>query len=160
MLISLQHKFTFFCTPKCASNSIEAMLKPHSEIHLLGSPQVRHTDTRQYAEHVQPYLAEVTRCMNEGGMPMQCLSDSTDAFRMTEAHHEFASEFCDECVLGISGCEDLIFMADSRELISPASACICCLSALSGSPSVEPGADSPRSERNSLTIAATSFSRP
>jgi hypothetical protein len=59
MLISLKHRFTFFCTPKCASNSIEAMLKPHCEIHLLGSPQVRHTNARQYASHVQPYLAEV-----------------------------------------------------------------------------------------------------
>jgi len=59
MLISLKHRFTFFCTPKCASNSIEAMLKPHAEIHLLGSPQVRHTSARQYANHIAPYLAEV-----------------------------------------------------------------------------------------------------
>lgn len=59
MLISLKHQFTFFCTPKCASNSIEAMLKPHSEIHLLGSPQVRHTDAAGYARHIEPYLAEV-----------------------------------------------------------------------------------------------------
>lgn len=59
MLISLKHGFTFFCTPKCASNSIEAMLKPHAEIHLLGSPQVRHTNAQQYANHITPYLAEV-----------------------------------------------------------------------------------------------------
>lgn len=59
MLISLKHRFTFFCTPKCASNSIEAMLKPHAEIHLLGTPQVRHTSAHQYASHIAPYLAEV-----------------------------------------------------------------------------------------------------
>jgi len=60
MLISLQHRYAFFCTPKCASNSIEAMLKPHAEIHLLGSPQVRHTNARQYEKHIQPYLMEVS----------------------------------------------------------------------------------------------------
>ena len=59
MLISLKHRFVFFCTPKCASNSIEAMLKPHAEIHLLGSPQVRHTDVRHFERHLQPYLDEV-----------------------------------------------------------------------------------------------------
>jgi hypothetical protein len=35
------------------------MLKPHAEIHLLGSPQVRHTNAQQYADHIEPYLAEV-----------------------------------------------------------------------------------------------------
>lgn len=60
MLISLKHRYAFFCTPKCASNSIEAMLKPHAEIHLLGSPQVRHTNARQYEEWLQPYLREVS----------------------------------------------------------------------------------------------------
>lgn len=59
MLISLKHRYAFFCTPKCASNSIEAMLKPHADIHLLGSPQVRHTNARQYQQFIQPYLAEV-----------------------------------------------------------------------------------------------------
>jgi hypothetical protein len=59
MLISLKHGYAFFCTPKCASNSIEAMLKPHADIHLLGSPQVRHTNARQYQQFIQPYLAEV-----------------------------------------------------------------------------------------------------
>lgn len=59
MLISLKHRYAFFCTPKCASNSIEAMLKPHAEIHLLGSPQVRHTNARQYEQFIQPYLADV-----------------------------------------------------------------------------------------------------
>jgi hypothetical protein len=60
MLISLKHRYAFFCTPKCASNSIEAMLKPHADIHLLGSPQVRHTNARQYEKHIQPYLADVS----------------------------------------------------------------------------------------------------
>ena len=58
MLISVKHRYAFFCTPKCASNSVEAMLKPHADIHLLGTPQLRHTDVRQYASHIQPYLDE------------------------------------------------------------------------------------------------------
>jgi len=59
VLISLKHEFVFFCTPKCASNSIEAMLKPHAEIHLLGSPGVRHTDVSTFEQHLLPYLHKV-----------------------------------------------------------------------------------------------------
>ncbi len=40
MLISEEHAFVFFCTPKCASNSVEAMLKPYARLQLLGSPPV------------------------------------------------------------------------------------------------------------------------
>jgi len=61
MLISVKHRYAFFCTPKCASNSVEAMLKPHADIHLLGTPQLRHTNARQYAAHIQPYLDQVAR---------------------------------------------------------------------------------------------------
>ncbi len=59
MQISLKHRFAFFCTPKCASNSIEAMLRPHIDIDLKGSPQVRHTSVRQYRRYLAPYLAGV-----------------------------------------------------------------------------------------------------
>jgi hypothetical protein len=59
MLISLKHGFVFFCTPKCASNSIELMLKPHCEVHLRGNPQLRHTNFRDWHSHVRPYLAEI-----------------------------------------------------------------------------------------------------
>jgi hypothetical protein len=61
MLISQKHRFVFFCMPKCASNSIETMLRPHSEIHLSGSPLVRHTNFRQFQAHLQPYLESVAR---------------------------------------------------------------------------------------------------
>ena len=59
MQISLKHRFAFFCTPKCASNSIEAMLRPHVDVDLQGSPQVRHTNVTQYRRYLAPYLAEV-----------------------------------------------------------------------------------------------------
>lgn len=59
MLISLKHGFVFFCTPKCASNSIELMLKAHCEVHLRGNPQLRHTNVRQWNSHVLPYLADI-----------------------------------------------------------------------------------------------------
>jgi hypothetical protein len=59
MQISLKHRFVFFCTPKCASNSVEAMLRPHVDIDLQGSPQVRHTNVRQYQRFLAPYLAEI-----------------------------------------------------------------------------------------------------
>ena len=59
MLISPKHSFVFFCTPKCASNSVEAMLKPYAQLQLLGSPAVRHTNVQTFDEHLAPYLASV-----------------------------------------------------------------------------------------------------
>ena len=59
MLISEEHAFVFFCTPKCASNSVEAMLKPYARLQLLGSPPVRHTNVRTFDAYIRPYLESV-----------------------------------------------------------------------------------------------------
>lgn len=59
MQVSLKHGFVFFCTPKNASNSVEAMLRPHIDLDLQGSPAVRHTNVRQYRQYLAPYLATV-----------------------------------------------------------------------------------------------------
>ncbi len=59
MLISLKDNFVFFCTPKCASNSVEAMLKPHTQIHLLGTPAVRHINVRDFNSLLEPFLKSV-----------------------------------------------------------------------------------------------------
>lgn len=56
MLISNRYQFVFFSTPKCASVSIEAMLKPYSSIHILGTPQLRHTNYREFHHHIEPFL--------------------------------------------------------------------------------------------------------
>ncbi len=59
MQVSLKHGFAFLCTPKCASNSIEDMLRPYIDIDLQGAPAVRHTNVRQYRRYIQPYLSAV-----------------------------------------------------------------------------------------------------
>lgn len=56
MLISTTFNFVFFCTPKCASNSIEAALRPHTNIRILGTPELRHTNCREYHQFIQPFL--------------------------------------------------------------------------------------------------------
>lgn len=58
MLISVKYNFVFLCTPKCASNSIEDMLLPYSDISLGGPPAFRHTNYRDYANYIKPYLKE------------------------------------------------------------------------------------------------------
>lgn len=58
MLISTKFKFVFFCTPKCASNSIEAALKPYSNIRILGTPELRHTNYREYHRFLEPFLRD------------------------------------------------------------------------------------------------------
>lgn len=58
MLISATHDFVFLCTPKCASNSIEDMLRPYTDIALVGPPAFRHTNFRAYSKYLKPYLKE------------------------------------------------------------------------------------------------------
>jgi hypothetical protein len=58
MLISIKYNFVFLCNTKCASNSIESMLEPHSDIIFSGLPVLRHTNYRQYSQHIRPYLIE------------------------------------------------------------------------------------------------------
>jgi hypothetical protein len=57
--VSLNHRFVFLCTPKCASNSIEVMLRPYVDLDLQGSPSVRHTNVRQFRRYLEPYLMAV-----------------------------------------------------------------------------------------------------
>lgn len=56
MLISTKYDFVFLCMPKCASNSVEEMLKPFSDIFYLGRPEFRHTSISTYNSCVVPYL--------------------------------------------------------------------------------------------------------
>ncbi|HZD52498.1 MAG TPA: hypothetical protein VE175_05585 [Woeseiaceae bacterium] len=58
MLISLKHNFAFLCNEKCASVSIEAMLRDYSDILLAGPPAFRHTNYRLYARYFAPYLED------------------------------------------------------------------------------------------------------
>lgn len=58
MLISVEHNFAFLCVPKCASSSIEAALRPYSDIALVGPPAFRHTTYREYDQFIKPYLRE------------------------------------------------------------------------------------------------------
>ena len=59
MLISLSHRFVFLCNRKCASVSIESMLRRHSELSFLGPPEFRHTNYRHYRRYIAPYIQEV-----------------------------------------------------------------------------------------------------
>lgn len=58
MLISLSHRYVFLCNRKCASVSIESMLRRHSELSFLGSPEIRHTNYRRYRRYIAPYIQE------------------------------------------------------------------------------------------------------
>lgn len=60
MLISLNHDFVFLCNRKCASVSIETMLRKHSDIALLGPPEFRHADYRAYLRYLAPLIEEST----------------------------------------------------------------------------------------------------
>jgi len=60
MLISVKHNFVFLCMPKCASTSSETMLLPHSDIVIVGTPPLRHTNLREYERSIKPFIVEKT----------------------------------------------------------------------------------------------------
>ena len=57
MRISTKYGFTFLCTPKCASTSIEKALTPYSQLMTKGDPQLKHTNYKQYNEFIKPFLS-------------------------------------------------------------------------------------------------------
>ena len=60
MLISLKYDFAFLCNRKCASISIETMLRKHSDIAVLGPPEFRHANYRSYSKYFAPFIVEST----------------------------------------------------------------------------------------------------
>ena len=70
MLISLKYNFVFLCTPKNASTSIEAMLRPYCEIAYLEHPHLRHINYRNYIQYIEPFLK---REMNRDNLETICL---------------------------------------------------------------------------------------
>jgi len=58
MIISVKYNYVFLSAPKCASNAVEAMLKPYSDIISSGEPEFKHTNLREYSRHIKPYLKE------------------------------------------------------------------------------------------------------
>lgn len=61
MLLSMKYSFVVLFTPKCASNSIESMLLPYSDMSLIGPPYFRHTNFRRYSEYIEPFVKKVAR---------------------------------------------------------------------------------------------------
>ena len=88
MLISVKHNFVFFCTPKCASNSIEAMLQPFSDISLLGPPYFRHTNFRRYNKYISPFIENATR-----GDSLETICLVRDPISWLYSYYRFRSRF-------------------------------------------------------------------
>ncbi|HEX7062948.1 MAG TPA: hypothetical protein VF200_13315 [Woeseiaceae bacterium] len=56
MLVSLEHRFAFLCNRKCASTSIETMLRAYGDVRIVRPPGLRHLDFRTYEAHVLPLI--------------------------------------------------------------------------------------------------------
>ena len=69
MLISKNFNFAFLSMQKCASSSIESMLRPHCDIILPVNP-FKHTNYRNYSKYIKPYLEEMA---NMGDAETICL---------------------------------------------------------------------------------------
>jgi hypothetical protein len=61
-----------------------------------------------------PFLTSVQSCLASGEQPAACLG-RVRGLQPTQAQRDFAREFCSECVLGVSGCEEAFFAAAGEE---------------------------------------------
>jgi hypothetical protein len=62
------------------------------------------------------YVDESASCVESGGGALECLVDSRAAVAPSSAHQAFATAFCDNCGLGIDGCQETLFDTENSEL--------------------------------------------
>jgi len=62
------------------------------------------------------YVDESANCVEAGGSALGCLVESRAAVAPSSAHQAFASAFCQNCGLGISGCEETLFDTAESDL--------------------------------------------
>ncbi len=56
MLVSFEHRFAFLCNRKCASTSIETMLRAYGDLRIVRPPALRHLNFRLYESRVLPLI--------------------------------------------------------------------------------------------------------
>lgn len=62
------------------------------------------------------YVDESANCVESGGTALGCLVESRSAVAPSSAHQAFASAFCSNCALGVSGCEETLFDTEESDL--------------------------------------------
>lgn len=58
MMISTKKGFGFICVPKCASTTIEAVIRPHCNIRLSGNPRIKHITYSEVRESFFPLMTK------------------------------------------------------------------------------------------------------
>jgi len=59
MKVSAKYGFAFLCMPKCASTSIESVLKKYSELSVSGDPRLKHINAKKYKEYIVPIYQDI-----------------------------------------------------------------------------------------------------
>lgn len=57
MMISTRHRLAFVCVPKCASTSVEKVLRPFSNIVIGGDPRLKHLRIDAFKSRIEPLIA-------------------------------------------------------------------------------------------------------
>jgi hypothetical protein len=60
MLMSTQYGFAFLCNPKCASTSVESVLKKHCNIRFTGPSNIKHINARNFDACILKLHGELT----------------------------------------------------------------------------------------------------
>lgn len=62
-----------------------------------------------------PYLKAMSACLGAGEVPALCILAATMSLEPTAAHRGLARAYCDECLFGLSGCEDVFYFGEDDQ---------------------------------------------
>lgn len=62
------------------------------------------------------YLRALRDCMSDDRLPGECMFEVTMDLAPTEAHRSLAKDYCDDCLFGVDGCEDIFYFGDRDQI--------------------------------------------
>jgi hypothetical protein len=62
------------------------------------------------------YVNAIAECLSDDQYPAVCFFEATLALQPTEAHHDLVSSYCDQCLFGVDGCEEVFYFGDQGQL--------------------------------------------
>ncbi len=62
------------------------------------------------------YVDAIAACLATEGSPAVCFFEATLDLKPTEAHHDLVSTYCDECLFGVDGCEEVFYFSDEQQI--------------------------------------------
>ncbi|MBK8257244.1 MAG: hypothetical protein IPK82_31790 [Polyangiaceae bacterium] len=63
-----------------------------------------------------PIVEAIAACSQATGSPAECFAKSTYNFVPTEEHYELVDSYCNKCLFGVDGCEELFYPEEGEKV--------------------------------------------